>query len=109
MGWDFGTQFRDKQKKIFEINIKEYSSKDWEKEYMNIPVTRLGLPELKKRVRELERQMRNIPVCTIQFYKKADELREARKEMQAFIREYNFHILPEIPILISPNITKHLF
>jgi hypothetical protein len=109
MGWDFGIQFR-------EDLIKEFPTPDWHKEYINLPPTQPDLPGLRHYVRQLEKDLRNIPVYTVEFHRTTQRLREAREDLIGLLRERtkafekgnNFSLFPEIPIRL-PNITKHLF
>ncbi|MGC5744388.1 hypothetical protein [Chryseobacterium sp. NFX27] len=109
MGWDFAVQFRDD-------HIKDFPTPDWHKEYMNLPPTQPDVPGLRHYVRQLEKDLRNIPVYTAEFHRMAHRLRKAREDLTELIRERtedfekgnNFFMFPETPIRL-PNITKHLF
>lgn len=109
MGWDFKINFQEEL-------IKDFQTSNWYKEYMNLPPAKPDLPELRLYVRQLEKDLRNIPVYTAEFHRMAHKLRKSREELiellreknEAFEKENNFFMFPEIPIRL-PNITKHLF
>jgi len=115
-GWDFGDQFPDIFKVYFGQSKKDFSTKDWYKEYMQIPPVLPDLPGLRHYVRQLEKNIRNIPVYTAEFHRMAQELRKAREDLQALIKEktdkferIEHKFFPETKGLIFPLKTKHLF
>lgn len=113
MGWDFGYQFQDNFRKFIE-EAKGFSNFDRQREIMNIPAIQPDIPGLKYHVRQLEKQIREIPIHSKAFYEKGRELRVARIELQYLAAERikafenDNGLIGLLRELRVPIITKHL-